>query len=183
MSSVRDGVAVALAVALLVAGCTSSGSPGKGFGADGGVPSSSGGSGSLLPTDIYALPSFDFETYQQLGRQLHGTPALVNIWSSWCGPCRSEAPDLASAARTYRHRVQFLGVDILDQRDAAIAFMKHYNWSYPSVFDAHGEIRDRLGFIGQPETLFYDAVGQLVATWIGPLTPEVLDTDLHEILS
>ena len=88
-----------------------------------------------------------------------GTPVLVNIWASWCGPCRQEAPFLAAANRTYGDRVRFVGVDILDERGSARDFIRASGWTYPSVYDPSGAIRDALGVIGQPATLFYDADG------------------------
>jgi thiol-disulfide isomerase/thioredoxin len=174
---------VALASTVIATACTASGSPGRANVRDGPGSSQRAGTNSLLPRTPFALPSFDFEAYQQLGRQLRGTPIVVNIWSSWCGPCRSEAPYLGVAANAYRNQVQFLGVDILDQRGAAKSFMERYDWTFPSVFDERGEIRDRLGFIGQPETLFYNAAGQLVQTWIGSVTAKVLDDGIHRVLS
>jgi cytochrome c biogenesis protein CcmG/thiol:disulfide interchange protein DsbE len=107
---------------------------------------------------------------------------LVNVWASWCGPCRDEAPLLASAHETYGDRVRFLGVDILDQRASARAFMREFGWTYPSIFDPTGAIRDGLGLLGQPVTLFYDASGELADTWTGPLTEEALDANLDAIL-
>lgn len=136
----------------------------------------------LLPTDASALPQFDFATFQELLGQLKGTPVVVNIWAAWCGPCRVEAPDLASASGTYGSRVQFLGVDILDSRSSARSFMAEYGWTYPSVFDPRAEIRNGLGFVGQPDTIFYDARGRIAMTWQGPLTPAALQKGLRQIL-
>ena len=122
-----------------------------------------------LPTSPTQLPKFDFEKFQQLGRALSGTPVVVNIWSSWCVPCRDEAPHLSQAAREHEGEVQFVGVNILDQREKAIEFIDEYDWPYPSLFNPRGGIRDGLGFIGQPQTLFYDVAGNLDSTWIGPI--------------
>ena len=137
--------------------------------------------GPLLPADPYELPAFDMAAYEQLLAELEGTPVLVNIWASWCGPCRDEAPHLATAHAEFGDRVQFLGVDILDERGSAREFMREYGWTYPSVFDGPGAIRDGLGILGQPATLFYDASGELVTTWSGPLTEEALAEGLDEI--
>ncbi|MGQ0670716.1 MAG: TlpA family protein disulfide reductase [Actinomycetota bacterium] len=167
---IRRSLVSAAVVALVAAACG-----GAGPGADGTV--------SLLPADPFELPSFDFATYEELLGQLEGTPVVVNIWASWCGPCRSEAPHLAAAARAYESRVQFLGVDILDARESAREFMREFGWTYPSVFDETGAIRDRLGIIGQPATLFYGADGVLVDTWIGPIGEAELTKAVEELLA
>lgn len=135
-----------------------------------------------LPTNPYALPEFDKAAYDRMLARQRGTPVLVNIWASWCGPCRQEAPFLEAASEAYGDRVQFVGVDILDARDSARAFMHESGWTYPSVFDPNGAIRDALGILGQPATLFYDADGTLVKSWLGPLTREALAHNLEAIL-
>lgn len=145
--------------------------------------STTGGDGArLLPSTATALPSFDLASYESLIRELRGRPVVVNIWASWCGPCRDEAPHLRAAHEGFGDRVQFIGVDILDARADARAFMREVGWTYPSVFDVTGEIRDGLGLIGQPVTLFYDADGELVDTWIGPLTRQALTTRLADLV-
>ena len=129
----------------------------------------------LLPTQVATLPTFDVQQYQQLLTQLRGTPVVVNVWASWCGPCEAEAPLLRDAAARYGHRVQFLGVDILDSLDGARSFIADHAIPYPSVFDPQGAIRDSLGMIGQPVTVFYDANGTLVSKWPGQLTRTALE--------
>ncbi len=126
----------------------------------------------------------DFAGYEELLGQLRGTPVVVNIWGSWCGPCRTEAPHLAAAHATYGDRVQFIGVDILDVRESAREFIEEFGWTYPNVFDpsAAGDIRNQLGYLGQPVTLFYDADGTLVADWEGPLDPRTLEARIRKIL-
>lgn len=147
------------------------------------VPAVNATEAPLLPTDAAALPELDLAGYDALRGQLEGTPILVNFWGSWCPPCRSEAPDLAEAHDRFGDRVQFLGVDILDSRGDARAFMEEFGWTYPSIFDPPGEIRDRLGLLGQPVTLFYDATGELVDRWSGPIPRRELTMRLERLLS
>lgn len=137
----------------------------------------------MLPQTPFSLPAFDFNMFERLLYQLRGTPVVVNIWASWCGPCREETPALVDAARRYGREVQFLGVDHQDGRGAAQEFLRRYDVPYPSVFDSSGAIHRSLGFIGLPDTVFYDASGQIAATWTGPLTPEALRKNLEQLLS
>lgn len=138
----------------------------------------------LLPTDVFALPAFTFERYETLLDQLRGTPLVVNMWGSWCPPCRDEAPMLAAAHEEFGEQIQFLGIDIQDDRAGAIAFIREFGWRFPSVVDPAwpSRFRSELGFLGQPNTLFYDASGELVSTWQGPLTEAALRDGIDRIL-
>jgi thiol-disulfide isomerase/thioredoxin len=147
-----------------------------------GPPAKNATTAPLLPTHVAALPAFDVEQYQRLLTQLHGTPVVVNVWASWCVPCQAEAPLLRDAVARYGSRVQFLGVDIEDSIDGARAFIADHAIAYPSVFDPSGSIRDSLGMIGQPVTVFYDAGGKVVSSWDGQLSSQVLEQGIRKTL-
>jgi cytochrome c biogenesis protein CcmG/thiol:disulfide interchange protein DsbE len=136
----------------------------------------------LLPTTAPGLPPFDSRKLDALLAQLKGTPVVLNIWASWCGPCRDEAPLLSAAARKYGRQVQFLGIDILDQTGSASQFAMEFSVPYPSVFDPTGDIRDGFGFLGQPDTIFFDADGTKVKTVSGALTAQLLDSEVQRLL-
>ena len=165
---------VTIALALIAAGCTKGG--------ESHVPSPSGG--SLLPASPTALPEFDLTKFRALLVELagNGTPAVVNVWASWCGPCTQEAPGLASVSAKYTGRVQFLGVDIQDQVAPAREFIDRYGWSYPSVFDPTGAIRDGLGMVGQPVTVVFDETGEQAFVWSGAIPEHVLTTELASLV-
>lgn len=136
-----------------------------------------------LPTSPTELPEFDVAAYGALLEDLRGTPLVVNVWASWCGPCRIEAPALADAAAEYDDRVRFLGVDVLDTRADARAFIEEFGWPYPSIFDRTGSIRDSLGIVGQPVTVFYDASGNVMDIHPGSIPADQLRKHIEALLS
>lgn len=167
-----------VALLSMAATCGGSSSDPKGP-ADAGPLARNATAATLLPTHVATLPTFDAQTYQQLLTQLRGTPVVVNVWAAWCGPCKAEAPLLRGASQTYADSVQFLGVDILDSLDGARGFIAEHGLTYPSIFDPSGAIRDSLGMIGQPVTVFYDADGNVVKTYPGQLTQTALDQGIR----
>jgi cytochrome c biogenesis protein CcmG/thiol:disulfide interchange protein DsbE len=100
--------------------------------------------------------------------QLHGYPVVVNVWASWCGPCRFEFPTLQKLSARYGKRVAFLGINSEDSDDAAATFLREEPVPYPSYTDPHKEIFDSLGAVGFPDTAFYDRSGKLVYLKQGP---------------
>jgi hypothetical protein len=94
----------------------------------------------------------------------------------------AEAPDLAVVSEEFDGQVQFLGIDILDERAAARDFILRYDWHYPHVFDPRGEIRDGLGYIGQPITVVYDRSGELAFEWNGVITADRLRRAVRKVV-
>ncbi|HEY0390671.1 MAG TPA: TlpA disulfide reductase family protein [Solirubrobacterales bacterium] len=103
---------------------------------------------------------------------LHGYPAVVNIWASWCGPCRFEFPTLQKLSAAYGKRVAFLGVNSEDADDAAKTFLEEAPVPYPSYTNGDGGIANELGAIGLPATAFYDRQGKLVFLQQKPYTDD-----------
>jgi thiol-disulfide isomerase/thioredoxin len=104
---------------------------------------------------------------------LRGHVAVVNFWGSWCGPCRSEQVALQQASRELAGRgVRFVGVNVRDNRADALAFLRQYRVSYPSLNDQPGELAAKLGSlgpVGPPYTLVVDAQGRVAAQVQGAL--------------
>ncbi len=99
---------------------------------------------------------------------LRGHPVVVNIWASWCGPCRDEMPVLQRVALSRGSEVAFVGVDLKDNRAAARRFLREVPLSYPSYEDPDGQIYNAYGLAGTPSTIFYDAAGRKTFTHQGP---------------
>ncbi|MQA75522.1 MAG: redoxin domain-containing protein [Solirubrobacterales bacterium] len=115
------------------------------------------------------IPGGADELHAQL-EALRGHPAVVNVWASWCGPCRFEFPDLQRVAARIGDEVAFIGVDSEDSDDAARTFLDELPLPYPSVSDPDGEVFDELELRGLPGTAFYDADGELRHVKQGPYT-------------
>lgn len=135
----------------------------------------------LLPVCADSLPTADPDSFERLLTQLEGTPVLVNFWGSWCPPCKDEMPRLVDAHDEFGDRVQFLGVDILDNREEATRFMEEYGMTFPSVFDVPDAIKTSLGQFGQPTTVFFRADGSFEFAYAGPIGENVLRKHLESI--
>lgn len=110
---------------------------------------------------------------------LEGHPVVVNVWASWCIPCRSEFPDFQRASADRGDEVAFLGVDALDTDPAAETFLEEFPLPYPSVTDPDEQVRQEFGIRGYPGTLYFDEQGELVHLKQGPYTSaDELNADL-----
>lgn len=113
---------------------------------------------------------------------LRGTPVVVNVWASWCGPCRVEAPLLQKASQRYGERVVFLGVDARDSEGNARDFLRRYAITYPNLVDAGEEITGRLALRGFPTTYIFDRAGKVRASVVGGISEQVLGARVDQAL-
>jgi thiol-disulfide isomerase/thioredoxin len=153
-----------VALALLVTGCGSSGGDYGGQHPDyaKALAGSPAPLAALHRQANHLLPG-GTDAYEKRIAVLHGYPAVVNVWASWCGPCRFEFPHFQHAAAAYGKRVAFLGVDTQDSDDAASTFLEEAPVPYPSYTDPGKDIGDAVGAtLGLPDTAFYDRRGKLV---------------------
>jgi thiol-disulfide isomerase/thioredoxin len=104
----------------------------------------------------------------------HGDIVFVNVWASWCAPCRTESPLLARSAVAMSARgVRFLGIDETDQPEAARAFVRRTGATYPQLVDPDGKLLRSLRMLPQrgiPSTLVVDRHGLIAGRVIGRLT-------------
>lgn len=102
-----------------------------------------------------------------------GHIVVLNVWGSWCGPCRAEAPDLVRVAHETADRgARFLGIDTRDIPAAARAYVRHYGLPYPSLSDPGGQVLVNLNGIipisAIPSTVVIDPDGRVAARVVGP---------------
>jgi thiol-disulfide isomerase/thioredoxin len=116
-----------------------------------------------------------------------GQVVVVNVWGSWCAPCRAEAPMLAEAARDLeKDDVAFLGIDSRDLNETqARAFVRRFDIPYPSIYDQQG--RTLLAFRGTlvpssvPATVIIDREGRVAASVLGEITRTTLYDLVEEV--
>lgn len=119
---------------------------------------------------------------------LRGKPVVVNVWASWCPPCRVEQPDLNEAAAELGSRVVFVGLNIRDaSRDNALAYVRNLDVDYGSVYSADGAAL--LPFAGTltprsiPSTVVLDAEGRIAASVNGRVpTTQTLVSIVERVL-
>jgi len=120
-------------------------------------------------------PAFDLPRLSGGGRvslhDLRGKVVVLNIWASWCEPCRAESPLLERWHRRISAdgRGTVLGVDVLDVSSDARSFVRELGLSYPQVHDKEDSLRSDYGASGVPETAVIDRQGRLAAIRRGPV--------------
>lgn len=140
-------------------------------------------SGPPLPLPSEAqFPTVTEQEFEGILVGQRGTPVIVNIWASWCAPCRTEMPLLQRAAETYGDRVVILGVASNDSPGAAREFLDEFGLTYPNVFDASGRIRVELGLTAYPTTYVFDADGRLQTTVTGGISEQRLAAVIEDAL-
>lgn len=153
-------------------------------------------SGTGVPVEVPAadrgkpveLTGEDLDGNQVDLADLRGTPVVVNVWASWCGPCIVEQPDLNEAAAELGDRVAFLGLNIREASPGdAAAFTRNLEVDYPSIYSPDGSAL--LPFAGTltprsiPSTVVLDAEGRIAASVQGRIpTTQTLVSLVDEVL-
>lgn len=118
-----------------------------------------------------------------------GAPVTVyNVWGSWCGPCRIEAPDLKQAAEATAGRAAFVGINVRDGLDAALAFERANKVPYPSIRAADSDeallsFGTSVGVVAVPTTLVVDSEGRIAARVVGATTYSTLKALIEDVLA
>ncbi len=177
-------VAALTASTTLVAGCGTSqadqGSQSRFVAGDGSLV--------LLPPD-QRVPAPDITGTTLTGepfalKDYRGKVVALNVWASWCAPCRAEAPALNQLSRELAPKgVQFVGLDTRDSKASAEAFIRRFDVTYPNVWDPDAQLqlafRDSLPPQAIPSTLLVDKQGRVAGRVLG----EVDRTQLREVLT
>lgn len=140
------------------------------------------GSFPAAPNANLALPVLNSGQKETLA-DFKGQVVVLNVFASWCGPCRAEAPILADAERTLRvHHATILGVTYLDNTSASEQFVRQEHITYPVLRDVSGNFVRSFGTTGVPETFVINRQGRIQAlrryqlnnTWLKQTLPSIL---------
>jgi thiol-disulfide isomerase/thioredoxin len=117
-----------------------------------------------------------------------GKVVVINVWGSWCAPCRSEAPELEAASKQTKSTAQFIGITSKDYDPApALAFTRAFSITYPSIFDPTGKVLLNFAAVlppsAIPSTMIIDSRGQLAARVLGPITTTTLVDMITDVAS
>ena len=127
------------------------------------------------PRDRHILADLRVQT-----RELTGMPTLINIWASWCVPCRQEAQVLEAAAASHPD-VRFVGINVRDANREASAFLRRYQTTYLNLDDPNDQAWHAFQLTGVPESFLIDSAGRIVYHENGPFTNRSIDRALNRI--
>jgi cytochrome c biogenesis protein CcmG, thiol:disulfide interchange protein DsbE len=103
-----------------------------------------------------------------------GRWVLVNLWASWCIPCREETPALERFHQRQSDRLTVLGINVQDNSSDALAFLRDYRTTYPQLRSVGNERSAAFGSTGVPENFLVDPRGRLALIWRGPVDDRFL---------
>ena len=151
--------------------------------------SSSQASAQASPRTGFAAPDFTLDTLDgsRLSlSDLRGQPVMLNIWASWCMPCRVEMPAIERVYQRYRERglvVVGLNATSQDSEAAARAFVDEFGLTFPIVLDRDGAASARYELMGLPSTYFIDRGGIIREVIIGgPMSEAVMLSHVQDLL-
>jgi cytochrome c biogenesis protein CcmG/thiol:disulfide interchange protein DsbE len=136
-----------------------------------------------LPSPLIGKPAPEFTltdvldpSHSDTNAGLKGHVYVLNVWGSWCEPCREEHPTLLAIAQ--QNLVPIIGLDYMDDRSKATLWLQRHGNPYQAVpFDNEGRTAIDWGVYGEPETFLVDTHGRILFKYISPITQEIWDRE------
>jgi thiol-disulfide isomerase/thioredoxin len=112
---------------------------------------------------------------------------LINVWGSWCSPCRKEAAELEELyLKNKANNVEFIGINIRDSKISANRFIENFSITYPNIFDRDGKLllgyKDSLPPNAIPSTILIDKNGLVAARQLGPIDKSLIQGFISELV-
>jgi cytochrome c biogenesis protein CcmG, thiol:disulfide interchange protein DsbE len=143
------------------------------------------GEGTLAvgdPIPETTLPALDREQTGSVADH-RGRWVLVNLWASWCGPCREEAPAIERFYREHRgDNFEVLGIDTQETAESGLEFVDEFGLSYAQLHDGDGGYADELKTSGVPENFLVNPEGELALVQPGPVDERILNEQVAPLI-
>ena len=112
---------------------------------------------------------------------------MINVWGSWCSPCRKEAPELEELyLKNKANNVEFIGINIRDSKISAKRFIDNFSITYPNIYDRDGKLllgyKDSLPANAIPSTILIDKNGLVAARQLGPIDKSLIQGFITELV-
>jgi len=115
---------------------------------------------------------------------LKGHPVYLNFFASWCAPCKEEASSIAALSKQFApEHVVVVGIDELEQPEAAKGFAERYHLPYSIALDQSGEVGGTYGLIGLPLHVFIESNGTIAAYRVGEMNKTQIQAELGKLES
>ncbi len=141
--------------------------------------------GACSSSGADALPDLELETLDGATVDLADeweTPLVLNLWATWCAPCRRELPAFDQVSGATAGEVTIVGVNQGDDIDAAAAMIDELGIGFPQAVDSSSELSRELAITSMPSTVFVSASGEVVETHAGELDVDQLTALIEEHL-
>jgi cytochrome c biogenesis protein CcmG, thiol:disulfide interchange protein DsbE len=141
-----------------------------------------------IPSPLVGEPAPSFDLAELDGGALvsldglSGRPVIVNFWASWCLACIQEHPVLVRAWRKYEGRVEMVGIVYQDTPANARKYLEQYGGSWIQLLDPGTRTAIDYGVYGIPETFFIDREGRITHKHIGPVTDQLMTSEIEALL-
>ena len=147
--------------------------------------------GTSTPTTAHTEMAPSFIVTDQDGNHVElydflGKPVILNFWASWCGPCRSEMPEIEEAYKVYGDDIHFLIVNLTDgareTMETATNYITKTGFTFPIYFDTTLNAAAVYNAYSIPVTYFIDANGQGIARYPGAMSADILQQGIDLLL-
>ncbi len=116
-------------------------------------------------------------------RDLRGQVVLINIWATWCPPCRAEMPTIETAYEQYRDQgFTVLAVNLQEDPGSVATFMQEYKLTFPALLDLDGQVSRTYQAFSLPSSFFVDKKGVIRAVYRGPMPRSVIAGTVEQLL-
>jgi cytochrome c biogenesis protein CcmG/thiol:disulfide interchange protein DsbE len=134
------------------------------------------------PAPEFNLPVLGEANTSKTKQDLLGKPYLLNVWASWCPPCRIEHPAMTALAQS--GLIDVYGLNYKDTEENALTWLERMGDAYQMhLVDSVGRISMDFGVYGAPESFLIDAEGQIRFKYVGPMTQDIIEEKLMPALA